>query len=71
MDKEIKVVLLGKNIAKLRKLKGFTQTGLAKTLNISRIHLSKVETAKRRISLGLLFKISETLNIKEKDFFEF
>ena len=62
---------LGKNIQKYRKLKGYSQNVLADYLEISREHLAKIETAKRRISLKLLFKLSEILEIAEKDLFDF
>ena len=72
MDYKItKLLQLGKNIAKYRKAKGFSQNKLAEMLDISREHLAKIETSKRCISLPLLFKLSETLNIPEKDLFDF
>ncbi len=71
LNEKEKQIILGKNIAKSRKLKGFTQNKLAEKLDISREHLAKIETAKRGISINLLFKISEILDIPEKNFFEF
>ena len=62
---------LGSNIQKYRKLKGYSQNELAELLDISREHLAKLETAKRRISLKLLFKVAETLDVKEKVLFDF
>ena len=47
------------------------QNDLADKLNISREHLAKVETAKKRISLGLLFQIADALNVSEKDLLDF
>ena len=70
-NKVTKLILLGKNIKNARKTKGFSQNKLAELLDISREHLAKIETAKRTISLGLLFKISETLEISEKDLLNF
>ncbi len=61
----------GKNIAKYRKQKKLTQNQLAEQLDITREHLAKIETAKRGISINLLFKLSETLNVPEKVFFDF
>ena len=66
-----KLMLLGKNIRNARKAKGFSQNKLAELLDISREHLAKVETAKRTISLGLLFKICDVLAISEQDLFNF
>ena len=31
----------------------------------------KIETAKRGISLNLIFKLAEVLNVKEEEFFKF
>lgn len=66
-----KHIFLGKNIQQARKNKGFSQNELAEKLNISREHLAKIETAKRYISLRLLFKLSDILEVAEKDLFDF
>ncbi len=66
-----KLKKFGRNIAKYRKMKHYTQNQLADKLDISREHLAKIETAKRGVSINLLFNISEVLNIPEKKFFDF
>ena len=66
-----KLLKLGKNIQIARKKLGLSQNELAEMLDISREHLAKIETAKRRISLKLLFSLSEALKISEKDLFNF
>ena len=66
-----KLIKLGKNIQKARKAKKLSQNELAELLNISREHLAKLETAKRRISLKLLFTLCDVLKIKEKELFSF
>ena len=66
-----KLYLLGRNIAGIRREKGYSQNGLADLLYVSREHLAKIETAKRGLSFKLLFKISEVLGVPEKAFFEF
>lgn len=66
-----KLIKLGKKIAYYRKLKGYSQNELAEILNISREHLAKLETARRRISLQLLFELAEVLNVSEKQLFDF
>lgn len=72
MDKNNqKLQKFGKNIAKYRKEKNLTQNQLAEILDISREHLAKIETAKRGISINLLFKLSECLGVAEKNFFDF
>lgn len=70
-DRATKLKLLGKNISKHRKQKGYTQNSLCDLLNISREHLAKIETAKRNPSLDLIFEIAEKLDIKESDLFNF
>lgn len=66
-----KLQLLAKNIKHYRKQKGLSQNELAELLNISREHLAKLETTKRCISLKLLFKLSDALNVSLKDLFTF
>ena len=70
-NKTTKLLHLGKNIQNARKKNKLSQNALAELLDISREHLAKIETAKRCISLGLLFKIAETSNLQEKDLFDF
>lgn len=66
-----KLELLAFNIKKYRKLKGLSQNKLAELLGISREHLAKIETSKRCISLKLLFKLSDVLDIKLEQLFSF
>ena len=66
-----KIIALGKNIQKARKENNLSQNELAEMLNISREHLAKIETAKRCISLKLLFRVADMLKTKEKDLFDF
>jgi len=70
-NKTTKLLLLGNNIKKARKQRGLSQNALAEILDISREHLAKIETAKRTISLGLLFDICDKLKVSEKDLFTF
>ena len=66
-----KLIKFGKNIAKYRKTKNLSQNALAEILDISREHIAKIETAKRGISIDLLFKLAEVLEVQEKQFFDF
>ena len=70
-NKVTKLELLAKNIKKIRLQKGLSQNQLAEILNISREHLAKIETTKRSMSLKLLFKLSEVLNISLAELFTF
>lgn len=71
MEQNEKLKQLGKNIAKYRKAKFLSQNVLADKLNISREHLAKIETAKRGISISLIFKICDVLEISERALFDF
>ena len=72
MTNEIeKLKQLGLNIQNARKQLKLTQNELAELLDISREHLAKLETGQRRISLKLLFKLSEILKIEESQLLNF
>ena len=60
-----KLIILGRNIFHARRSKNLSQNDLAEKLDISREHLAKIETGKRRISLKLLFALAEILEIEE------
>ena len=62
---------IGLNIAFYRKKSGMSQSTLAEKANISRTHMSRVETADCAISLDTLFQISEALNITPEKLLEF
>ena len=66
-----KLRILGRNIFNARKAKKLSQNELAEKLNISREHLAKLETGKRRISLKLLFIMAEVLEVEEASFLNF
>ncbi len=62
---------LGLNIAYYRKQRGFSQIKLAEILDISRTHMSRIETADCAVSLDVVFKICDTLDISPKSLFDF
>lgn len=62
---------LGLNIAFYRKLRGYTQMQLAELIDIDRSHMSAIELANVGVSLDVVFKICEVLNIAEKELFDF
>ncbi len=49
---------IGKRIQKLRKAKELTQERLAEQLNISTVHLAKIEIGSRNCSLDILISIA-------------
>ncbi len=71
LNKNAKKKLLGTNIAKYRKQKNLSQNQLAELVDVSREHIAKVETARRNMSMDLLFNISSALDIPEYKFFIF
>lgn len=62
---------LGLNIAFYRKKKGVSQLKLAELVNISRTHMSRIETADCAVSLDLMFDICSALEIEPKTLFDF
>lgn len=70
-NKTTKLKKLAQNIKSLRESKKLSQMALAVKLGISREHLAKIETAKRGLSLDLLFNLSEVLGVSEQEFFKF
>ena len=62
---------LGLNIAYYRKEKGLSQSQLAELVNISRTHMSRIETADCAVSLDVVFDICDALNVKPSTLFDF
>lgn len=61
---------LGLNIAFYRKLRGLTQEKLAEKVDISRTHMSRIETADCAVSLDVVFNIADALDIETHKLFE-
>lgn len=62
---------LGLNIAYYRKQKGLSQSQLAELVNISRTHMSRIETADCAVSLDVVFDICDVLCIEPCKLFDF
>ncbi len=62
---------LGLNIAYYRKSKNLSQLKLAEMINISRTHMSRIETADCAVSLDVIFDICEVLDITAEKLFIF
>ena len=54
---------LGMNIAYYRKLRGISQEKLSEMVNISRTHMSRIETADCAVSLDVVFALAEALQV--------
>ena len=63
--------LLGLNIAYYRKERGLSQMQLAEYINISRTHMSRIETADCAVSLDVIFDICDALNVNPSKLFDF
>ena len=62
---------LGLNIAYYRKIRGLSQNQLAELINISRTHMSRIETADCAVSLDVIFDLCDALVIKPSQLFDF
>ncbi len=62
---------LGKRIQQIRKSQNLTQEKLAEMIGIDTPNLSNIERGKRFVSSETLEKIIKSLNIPEKDLFDF
>ena len=61
---------LGLNIAYYRKLRGFSQEKLAEKADISRTHMSRIETADCAVSLDVVFRIADVLCVEPYKLFQ-
>lgn len=62
---------LGKRIQEIRKSKNLTQEKLAEMIGIDTPNLSNIERGKRFLSAETLEKIIKSLDVREKDLFDF
>jgi len=67
IDDHLMISNLKENIKKLRKLKGLSQTDIAKSLNIDQSTYGKIESGNTEITFDKLEKISYCLNMKILD----
>lgn len=62
---------LGLNIAYYRKQRNLSQIQLAELINISRTHMSRIETADCAVSLDVVFDICDILQVSPAKLFDF
>lgn len=62
---------LGLNIAYYRKLRGISQSKLAELVDVSRTHMSRIETADCAVSLDVVFGICDALEVDPSKLFDF
>jgi transcriptional regulator with XRE-family HTH domain len=68
MSKTLSQKQIGQRIAELRKIKGFSQEDLAKSIKISRPSLAQIELGNRNVDILELQKISQVLVFSLDDF---
>ena len=61
---------LGLNIGYYRRAAGYTQLDFAELLDINRVHMSTIESARAGVSLDVVFKAAKILNVPVNKFFE-
>ena len=66
-----KYKFLGLNIAYYRKARGLSQEKLSELIDISRTHMSRIETADCAVSLDVIFDICDVLDIPLEKLFDF
>lgn len=62
---------LGSNIAFYHKKRGFSQIELSEKIDISRTHMSRIETAECSVSLDVVFAICKALCVSPEKLFDF
>jgi transcriptional regulator with XRE-family HTH domain len=62
---------LGLNIAFYRKRKKLTQIQLSELVDIDRSHISAIEFGNVGVSMDVIFRLCEVLDITPKDLFDF
>ena len=62
---------LGLNVSFYRRSKNFTQMKLAELVDIDRTHIGDIELARSGVSLDVLFRLADVLEVPINKFFEF
>ena len=63
--------LLGNNIKKYRKLKGYRQLDVATAMDLSEDYICRVENGIKSMSLKRLFQLADILEVKMSDLINF
>jgi transcriptional regulator with XRE-family HTH domain len=61
------LILVGKNIKRLRESKGYSQREFADICNMESSQIGRIELGKINTSVSVLFKIAEVLQIKPSE----
>ena len=71
MDKKEIYKRIGRNIARARRQKGYTQEYFAELTNKSWSTIAKLETGANNVSIGRLIDVAELLKVDFTEFLEF
>lgn len=63
--------LLGNNIKKYRKAKGYRQLDVAAAMDLSEDYICRVENGLKSLSLKRLFQLADILEVKMTDLIDF
>lgn len=70
-DAEYKYLyLVGRNIAKLRRVKGFSQLDVCALIQMEKSNLSSIENGRQNFTTLTLLRIAEAIGVEVKEFFE-
>lgn len=61
----------GLNVVFYRKRKKYTQLQLAELVDVDRSHISAIKLGNVGVSLDVIFRLAEVLDISPKDLFDF
>lgn len=61
---------LGMNVSFYRRAQGLTQQQLAEMLGVDKSHIGHLEQATAGVSLDVIFRLSDVLNVPVNKFFE-
>lgn len=61
MKKEELLIVIGKNIKKIREEKNITQAELAARCNYEKSNMSRIESGRTNLTIGTLLNIAESL----------
>lgn len=68
---DIQIKAFGKNLRKIRKLKGFTQEQLAFDIGIELKQLGRIERGEINTGIASVFILAKALKIEPKELFDF
>ena len=62
--------IFGKNVLRVRLLRGMTQEQLAEDAKISQVQVARIESGKLNTSISTLYAIASALKVSECEFFK-